>query len=201
VSPVLPAPHTLLVLVALAAMLLILRAVAWRLWQLFWPQSTRLRAAQPEEVRLPDGFEALTQALAAIGFSPLGARLEHPRLRKPLVSFDFANPKDRAFATLTALGREPRLYFVSPLAEGRVLLTQAGIVRDEKTRRFAWSQHSARSQGQAVPGLYDAAERLALARAWYAGEGKREIRRQHAPALLWSLLALGMVAWVFFVRT
>lgn len=197
----LPAPHTLLILIALAAALLIFRAVAWRVWQALRPESTLLRAAAPGEATPPEDFDELSRSLAALGFVPLGARMERPRFGKALASFDFAHPAERTFATAFGARGKTWLYFLSPLEGGPLALTAAGPSTEASAREDAWRRHRERCQGRAREGRYDATERLALARAWYAGEGKREIRRQHLPALLWSLLALGMVLWVLFFRT
>lgn len=197
-SRVLPAPHTVLVLIALAAFALVLRAVAWRLWQLFRPQDVILRPATEAEARPPEGFPALTSALAGLGFAPLGARVEKPRFAKATVSFELGNAGARAFATVQRAGRgQARLYFLSPTDDGRLLLTPTAPEHLSE----GWAAHTRRVEGRAREGRYDLGEREALARAWYAGEGKSQIRRQHVPVLLWSLLALGMVNWALFFRS
>src|SRR6218665_1330034 len=151
------------------------------------------------------------QQLQALGFVPLGAHVQKSRFQRGTRSHDFAHPGEHAFATLylSALGA-PRLYLLTPLAGGGAVLTEGapssarvlfGFVRAGEASpvppEVLLGTHRERLRGL-VPGAdFTPHGRLLAGRAWFQGPGQREIRRQSLPGLLWTLVALAMVAFLF----
>ncbi|HYO66680.1 MAG TPA: hypothetical protein VEU33_11405, partial [Archangium sp.] len=127
------------------------------------------------------------------------------------VSYDFAHPGERTFATLHFSPRgEPRLYLLTPLAPEGFVLT-AGYQRPTfevpgryRSRGFQEASaerllqfHRVRLQGLRATEDFTWEERLRSGQAWYRGLGQREIRRQNLQGVLWTVVALAIVAGLF----
>jgi hypothetical protein len=162
-------------------------------------------------MELPPGLAPLAGQLRALGFVPLGRHVEKPRFQQGSHSYDFGHSGERVFATLHfAPGGQPRLYFLTPLAPEGFVLT-AGYKRPGfevpgryRSEGFAQASpehllrlHSQRLQGLTPAGDFTWEGRVQAGQAWYRGLGQREIRRQNLQGLLWTVVALAIVASLF----
>ncbi|MFZ5470666.1 MAG: hypothetical protein ACOZIN_14635 [Myxococcota bacterium] len=201
-------------LVGLALAGFVLQKNLWRALLCVAPHSMRIEPDAPADaMRVPGELSRLEADVKALGFVPIGSRLERPRLTKELVSYDFAHVEDKVFVTLY-LGRDrrPRLYFLSHTDRDAFVITAnyrrparevpgryfCGALEDASTERvFKAHQRRVASFGSPV-GRFDQEGRLAAARAWFGGPGKVEVRLQNLHGLLWSVGTLGMVAAALF---
>lgn len=207
-----PLAELLLVLAVLGMAVKLLLLNFWRAVLCLFPSSVLVRPEAPaERMELPPELAPLGGQLRALGFIPLGRHVEKPRFRKGARSYDFAHPGERAFATLhlSAEGR-PRLYLLTPLApEGFVLTAgykrpgfevpgryRSGSLVEASPERLLQA-HRERLQGLTPAEHFTWEERLQAGRAWYQGPGQREIRRQNLQGLLWTVVALAIVAGLF----
>lgn len=202
-------PYPVLVVAVVIAAAVVLRFLLWRALLVFAPSSVRVEPEDPPgQARVPDPLTTITGQLAALGFSPLGTHSERPPLGPTTLCFDFARRADRTFATSwVAPGGEPRLYFLSVLAGGGLVITAnyrrparnidgqylSGGLENVSLERVL-KAHLRLLDGQAVSGELSLEGRVGAARAWYSGPGRAEVRQQNFPALLWSMGTLGMVA-------
>jgi hypothetical protein len=195
--------------------LVVLRLNLWRAILCVAPSSMRVeRDDDGEHMDLPMQLEQLSQELRSFGFSAIGSRREKPALASPTVSYDFANPQERAFATLY-LGRDgrPRLYFLTPTTHGGFVITAnyrrparqlqgrylSGGLEHIPLERI-YKAHQKRMEGFEAVGPFTLEGRIEAARAWFSGYGRSEIRQQNLHGLLWSVGTLGIVAAALFGR-
>ena len=184
----------------------------WRALLVLFPASVRVEPEAPaDQMELPEECAPLALQLKALGFVPLGSHEEKPRLRGATLSYDFAHPGERVFATLH-LGPDgqPRLYFLTPLApEGFVITAgyrraalevpgryRSGGLEDAAPDRL-FRAHLKRLEGLTPTGEFTWEGRVEAGRSWYRGLGQKEIRRQNLPGLLWTVAALAIVASAF----
>ncbi len=199
-----------LAMLGMAGMLLFLNF--WRAFLFFFPDSVRVRPMAPaDRMDLPLELAPLANQLRALGFASLGAHEEKPRFRRGTRAYDFVHPAERAFATLhfTADGK-PRLYFITPLAPEGFVLTfgyprpgfevpgryRSGGVAESSPERLLRA-HQERLQGLVPTEDFSQDARLRAGQAWYRGPGQKEIRRQNLQGLLWTVVALAIVASFF----
>src|SRR6218665_1234432 len=198
-----------LVLAVLAMAVKLLLLNVWRAWLFLFP--TQVQLLPEASGGTPPELIPWAQQLQALGFVPLGAHVQKSRFQRGTRSHDFAHPGEHAFATLylSALGA-PRLYLLTPLAGGGAVLTEGapssarvlfGFVRAGEASpvppEVLLGTHRERLRGL-VPGAdFTPHGRLLAGRAWFQGPGQREIRRQSLPGVLWTLVALAMVAFLF----
>jgi len=151
-----------------------------------------------------------------LGFTLLGTHVEHAKLRKPVVSWDYVDEKHTAFATLhEGLNGRARLYYFTPTANGGFVLTAnyRRPSREVKHRYLSgglegvsadrlWAAHQRRIPELGEPKADWTLEgRVAAAHAWFQGPGATELRLQNAVGLLWTVGALGMVGAALFGRS
>ncbi|WP_375767499.1 hypothetical protein NR798_38355 [Archangium gephyra] len=207
-----PLAELLLVLAVLGMAVKLLLLNVWRAVLFLAPGSVSVRPEAPAEgMQLPPELAPLAGQLQAQGFVPLGRHVEKPRFQKGSVSYDFAHPGAHTFATLHFSPQgEPRLYLLTPLApEGFVLTAdyqrpgfevpgryRSGGVPGASVERL-FQAHRMRLQGFQPSEDFTWQERLRSGQAWYRGLGQREIRRQNVQGLLWTLVALAIVAGLF----
>lgn len=207
-----PLAELLLVLVVLGLAVKLLLLNFWRAVLFLFPGSVQLRRQAPaERMQLPSELAPLAGELQALGFVPLGGHVEKPRFHKGTASYDFAHPGEHAFATLHFSPRgEPRLYLLTPLApEGFVLTANSSRPGFEVPGRYRsggvpgasaerlLQAHRVRREGFQPSEDFTWEERLRTGQAWYRGLGQREIRRQNLQGLLWTVVALAIVAGLF----
>lgn len=185
----------------------LLRRNLWRAIVWLMPTSVRVEDDAPADakVKLPLPLEPLVRELTRLGFRFIGTHLEQPRLGAAVLSFDYANDEGHAYASLfMSEEEEPRIELLTPLAAG-------GFVRTASYRRSALQekgyfsgylenvpldrllhahQRTAANFGRPVE-TYDAASRLAAAKAWYQSPAAaRELRQQHQSGLVWTFGAV-----------
>ena len=200
-----------LFVLGMAVMLLVLNL--WRAVLVFAPGSVRVRPVAPaDRMELPLELGLLAGELRRLGFVPLGSHEEKPRLRrKGFRSYDFAHAGAHTFATLHfSPDGKPRLYLLTPLAPEGFVLT-AGYQRPafEIPGRYRSggllapsAQHLLRTHRERLQGLNPTGDfswdaRLRAGQAWYQGPGQPEVRRQNVQGLLWTVVALILVAGLF----
>jgi hypothetical protein len=188
----------------------------WRALLFLVPHTVRVEPEAPgDQMDLPDVLAPLAEQLQALGFTSLGSHEEKPLLQKATRSYDWAHPQERVFATLHLGGDEtPRLYFLTPLAGGGFVVTasyrrpaldlpayRSGSLEDAAPERLLRA-HVRRLEGLAPEGpeVFTWEGRVEAGRAWYRGLGRREIRRQNLQGLLWTAIALAIVASAFLGR-
>ncbi|HEX5750515.1 MAG TPA: hypothetical protein VFZ09_30080 [Archangium sp.] len=207
-----PLAELLLVLVVLGMAVKLLLLNFWRAVLFVSPGGVRVLPVAPaDRMQLPPELATLAGQLQALGFVPLGSHVEKPRFQKGTASYDFAHPGQHTFATLHFSPRgEPRLYLLTPLAPEGFVLT-AGYARPgfELPGRYRsggfpevpperlLQAHRVRLQGLPASEDFTWEERLRSGQAWYRGLGQREIRRQNLQGLLWTVVALAIVAALF----
>jgi len=200
-----------LVLLGLVSRVLVLNL--WRALLVFAPSNVLVRPVAPaDRMELPLELGLLAGELRALGFLPLGSHEEKPRLRrKGFLSYDFAHPGERVFATLHfSPDGKPRLYLLTPLAPEGFVLT-AGYRRPtfEVPGRYrsgglvvTSAEHLLRTHRERLQGLNPTGDfswdaRVRAGQAWYQGLGQTEVRRQNLQGLLWTIVALILVAGLF----
>ncbi|RKH22454.1 hypothetical protein D7Y13_31715 [Corallococcus praedator] len=188
----------------------------WRTLLFLFPGTVRIEPEAPaDQMDLPEALAPLEGQLQALGFTPLGSHEEKPLLQKATRSYDWAHPGERVFATLY-LGRDdlPRLYLLTPLASGGFVVTagyrrpaldlpgyRSGSLEGASPERL-FRAHVRRLDGldRAEPGAFTWEGRVQAGRSWYQGLGRKEIRRQNLQGLLWTAIALAIVAGAFLGR-
>lgn len=185
----------------------------WRALLFLLPHTVRVEPEAPaDQMDLPDALAPLAAQLQALGFTPLGSHEEKPLLQKATRSYDWAHLGERVFATLhLGNGEGPRLYLLTPLASGGFVVTasyrrpaldlpgyRSGSLEDASPERLLRA-HVRRLDGwePAGPEAFSWEGRVQAGRAWYQGLGRKEIRRQNLQGLLWTAIALAIVASAF----
>lgn len=162
-------------------------------------------APPPSSARLRAGA-----ALEALGFVPLGVVEERGPLGALARDSDaYASTTRGVFADVLQEGAgSPRVQFVTPFDDGAAVLTaafrrgavitdrvQAGGMPDAPLEAVLAAHEKGVARLAATHGRPAVAEdvesRAAAARAWYDGEGRRELRRAHL--LAFGIAALGVV--------
>jgi hypothetical protein len=154
------------------------------------------------------------EELARLGFTRLGAKREDGPLGGLHLGTDaWANEREGAFADV--FDHAPRrggpawVYFVSPFADGALVLTAnhprlalstdrlltgglpgSSLEATFAAHRKAVERFAGRHGAPAAPA--DLAVRLELARAWYRGPGRRELRRLFLVHFVNALAALAL---------
>jgi hypothetical protein len=200
--------------VGAAVIALVFRGNLWRAWLCLKPTSIEIEPdAPPDQVKLPEELEKPDVELRALGFTSLGSHLEHPRFGPEMISYDYAHPTERCFATLY-IGTDgtPRFYFLTRSVGGGFVITgnHRRPARELKGRYLSgaleampaarvFTAHLRRVPEVGAPdGEYTQAGRIAAGRAWFAGPGNVEVRQQNALGLLWTVGTVGMVAAAIF---
>jgi hypothetical protein len=184
----------------------------WRAVLYLFPARVRVEPEAPaDQMNLPSELEPVAEQLRALGFLPLGSHEEKPPLRRASLSYDYAHPGERVFATLhQGSNGAPRLYFLTPLApEGFVITAgyrrpaldipgryRSGSLEEASPERL-FRAHLKRLEGLSPTGDFTWEGRVEAGRSWYRGLGQKEIRRQNLPGLLWTVAALAIVASAF----
>jgi len=187
----------------------------WRAILFLFPTSVRVEPEAPaDQMDLPVELGPLATQLQALGFVPLGSHEEKPRLQRATRSYDWAHPGERVFATLH-LGKDeaPRLYLLTPVAPHGFVITagyrrpalevpgiyRSGSLEDASPERLLRA-HARRLEGFTPTGDFTWGGRVEAGRSWYQGLGRKEIRRQNLQGLLWTVMALAIVASAFLGR-
>lgn len=204
-APVLSGVVTVLASLACAAALL--SAHLWRALVFLFPASVRVDAEAPaDQMALPAELGAAARELEALGFEALGSHEERPPLRRPTRLYAFRHAHAPVFATLhLGAHAEARLDFLTPLSpEGFVVTAayrrpalewphyRAGGLPHTPAERV-YRAHLRRLEGLAPAGDFSWEGRVAAARAWVAGPGRRELRREHLQGMVWTLAAVLIV--------
>lgn len=202
-------------LVALAAAVKLLTLNLWRAVLFIAPGSVQLRSEGALELEaLPPPLAPLAGQLRELGFVALCTHSEKPLLHGATRCYDLVHPGERTFATLYLSEAErARVYFLTPLtSEAGVLTREPGRPGfalpgrygarglDEPVLRRLWHAHQQRLHGLTPSEDFTPEARLQVGRSWYRSMGRREIRRQNVQGLLWTLVALVMVAFLFGSR-
>lgn len=179
-----------------------------------FPGKVLLDGAEGEEPRTPLQHRAEGE-LDSLGFARLGARRERTLLGGlDLASQAYANETAGSYADVLdhAPARAgPLVYFLSVFPGGAAVLTAnhsrpalstrevqsgglpgAGVAETFAAHRKALERFAARHGAPAAPARL--AARQEAARAWYAGPGRREVRRICALNFLNAVVALALVA-------
>lgn len=189
------------------------RAAAWA-----WPGGLRITGSEGGSSTSPRMARA-AEELEALGFVRLGAKRERGPLGEPDIRSEvFLHEGEQAYADLFAWRRgEPFLYFFSLFPDGAQVLTadhkwhqiasasvQAGGLPGAPCEAV-WNAHKVatarfeKTHGKPVaPARMDA--RVAAAKAWYEGAGRKGLRRLFlvnvagvAVALLLLVAAVGLM--------
>ena len=194
----------------------LLRQYAWRAVLCLFPSSLKVEPEGPAGgVPIPTGLSALSDELLALGFVALGSHREKAWLRRAELLFDFCHPTDRAYASVFR-GRDgrPGVLLLSRV-EGEAFALTANQRRPAKeipgrylsgalevaTLDRVFKAHQRRAQSLGAPlarcdqeGFFEARQ------AWFEGPGRRELRAQNLPGLLWTVGTLGIVGAAVFGR-
>jgi len=188
---------------------ILLRMNLWRAVLFLKPGAVHVELDTPaDQMKLPDALRPLAASLEALGFRALGSRYEKTPLAAPFISYDFAHPGERAFATVY-LGRfaSPRLYFLTPLLGDGFVIT-ANFRRPARTVGTHYvaagvpglspdrllKAHQRRLEGRDALGAFDWEGRLTAAKSWVAGPGRAEIRWQNLNGLVSSVLSASLLS-------
>ncbi|NVJ27426.1 MULTISPECIES: hypothetical protein [Myxococcus] len=204
-----------IVVAGLVLAIVLLALNFWRAILFLFPHSVRVEPEAPaDQMDIPLELAQLAIELQGLGFVALGSHEEKPRLQRATLSYDWAHPVERVFATIyQAADGEPRLYFLTPLTpEGFVITAgyrrpaldvpgvyRSGSLADASPERLLRA-HLRRMEGVTPAGDFSWEGRVEAGRSWYRGLGRKEIRRQNLQGLLWTVMALAIVASAFLGR-
>ncbi len=197
--------------------LVVLRLQAWRALLCLWPSSVRVEPEEPATVlTVPGALEGPVEALRALGFVLVGSHSEAPRLTSATLYVDLVEPGRGTWASVCEArrGERPRarVTLTSHTAQGWVVTADfrrpardvagsaAGGVEGAPPERLL-KAHVRRVQAPEAVVAPTLDARVELARAWYAGPGRAELRQQHAIGLLWTLGALALLGTPFFAAS
>ncbi len=186
----------------------------WRAVLCLAPGTLTLEAEKPPgQAPVPRSLEPLEAELKALGFVPLGSHVEKPRFAPETVAYDYGHPAELTFASLSQeRAHAAQLYFLTHTGSGAFVLTanyrrparetpgrySAGGLEGAPAERIH-KAHQRRVGALGSPvGLLSQEGRLEVARAWFAGPGRGEVRRQNLHGLLWTVGSLGMVGAAVF---
>lgn len=210
--------------VFLASIFATLALAAVIVWQNLWravlwvrPGSVRIEPDAPgDQMELPEALSPFAQSLEALGFARLGTHEEKAPLRRMTLSYNFVDARSHTFATLyEGISGQPQLYFLTRFAaagpgpRGFVLTAnfkrpirdlpgyRAGGVPGADPERV-WKLHQRRCEGLALQGETSLEARVAVAREWYSGAGRQDVRQQNAQGVFWTSGAVLVVLAMFF---
>jgi hypothetical protein len=198
-------------LLAIAAGVFVLRHMLWRAILFVAPRSLRIEEDEPAgKEKLPEALRDMAEMLTRSGFRSIGSHLETPWFGRALTCFDFSSETDRTFATLFLdRDKRPSVYFLSRIEpEGFVISADhRRPARNEPGRYLSgglenfpidrvYKAHLRLIEGLPLDSRVDASARIDAAREWLNGPGRKEIRQQNFPGLLWTVWTLGMVVGV-----
>jgi len=205
----------LVLLGALGLVLVVLYKNLWRAVLCIAPGSLALDSEDPpDRVQVPPELTLLAAELARLGFSSIGSRREKPLFAPAAIFYDWANAKERVFATLfLSTSGTPHLYYLTVSPNNGFVITAnyrrpsreipgvylAGAMEDLPAERV-YRAHLRRIEPMGALGEYTQEGRLAAAKAWSAGPGRSEIRQQNLHGLMWTAGTLGILAAAVFGR-
>ena len=207
---------SLAVTAALTLAVLIIYLPGGLLWLM--PGAIRHQALPADEFPAaedPEPVRTTAPVLEALGFERLGVRSEKPPLGKPLRSYDWVNRAQRCYASAYMVDRRTRrLYFFTPYDGGAAVLTAdhrrpgadlhgyylAGGL-DRATPEELWTAHRRQMAAMDETGRERIAmgtlpDRMACARAWFLGAGKREVRARQRTAAVMSVCGVAMLVGI-----
>jgi hypothetical protein len=185
----------------------LLRRNLWRAVVYLSPRTVKVEEDAPADAKLkrPDALALPAAELEALGLKFIGTHLEEPRLKSPVLCFDFASPTAHTFASLFLDDdQQPRVELLTPLEKG-------GFVRTANYRRSAFEgpgyfsgyleniplerilvAHQRRVAALGPPREgWDVAARVAAGKAWYSSYGaQRELRQLHQQGLVMTFGAV-----------
>ncbi len=177
-----------------------------------FPGLLRQKAApgdeHPPEMDPPPAAK-LTPTLGTLGFVRLGVRRELFPLGASALSYDYFNAAEKTYASVYMADRtQPRLYFFTPYDGGASVLTadhkRPGAVNDgyylagglvRAAPEQVWAAHKRQMTAMEDTGrdrvaLGTLEDRIASARLWATGVGKREVRSRNLTALFSAAVAM-----------
>lgn len=195
----------------LTAVLVGLALVRWQLWRalvFLRPTLVGVEAEDPSDghLEVPPVLEDARGALTELGFRWLGTHSERALAGPTVTFFDAVHPQDLVFASLSVHLARPRLVLVTLGERGFVVTADhrrpardvagrylAGALEGVGPRRLVLA-HLRRAAAMGAPlGRPTLEGRVELARRWYAGPGRTDLRLQHAVGALWTLGGLLIV--------
>jgi hypothetical protein len=204
--------NPVVVVLAVLAGLVVLRLQIWRALLFITPTSVRVEAEEPSSVVVvPGALEPAVEALRTLGFVLVGTHSESPRLTRGTRFIDLLEPTTGTWASV-AEGRRARVSLLSCTAQGWVVTSDfrrpssdvagalAGAIEGASPERLL-KAHLRLVQAPEPVAHPTLEARVELARAWFAGPGRAELRQQHAIGLLWSLGALALMGAPFFASS
>ena len=204
-------------LVTALALGVLYKSVAGAL-QCLWPGALSQRDEPDDEhppADDPEPIRLTAPALEALGFVRLGVRRERPWLGRSLLSYDWVHPAEKSYASMYRLDRRTRrLYFFTPYDGGAAVLTAdhrrpgadlhgyylaGGLER--ATPEELWTAHQRQmatmdETGRERIATGSLADRMACARAWFLGAGKREVRARQRTAAVMSVCGVAMLVGI-----
>ncbi len=166
----------------------------------------------PDRMRVPAELAALAGELERLGFSPIGSRREKPLFAEATTYYDYANARQRVFATLfSSRSGQPRLYYLTTTPGNGFVITAsyrrpprevpgvylAGALEGFPPERI-YRAHLRRIEQSGSVGEYTQQSRLEVAKAWASGPGRSEIRQQNFQGLMWTAAILVFLAAALF---
>ncbi len=206
------APDVLIAVSGLALAAVVLYKNFWRGVLCIAPSTMSVDIEDPpDRVVLPAELAPTAKQLGLLGFALIGSRREKPRFAPGVLWYDYANEKERVFATLSvARNGKPRLYYLTPVQGDGFVITAnyrrpakeagrylAGSLDDSPPARV-YRAHLRRIEPLDASGEYTLEGRLKAAKAWLAGPGRSELRQQNLAALVWTAGTLGILAAAVF---
>jgi hypothetical protein len=181
----------------------------WKAILCIAPQTLEVDSEEPaDRVTLPTELLAAARELERLGFSSIGSRREKPLLAPASLFYDFASGKEKVFAALSISDAgEVHLDFLTTTQGNGFVITAnhrrpsrevpgvylSGALEEVPADRI-YRAHLRRVEALRPVGEYTQEARLAAAKAWASGPGRREIRLQNLQGLLWTAGTLGILA-------
>lgn len=147
----------------------------------------------------PEDYSKETQeiigALSALGFVPLGVKVERPKTGPAAQELSYAAAEDRSFASIHGMHRQqPNMYFFTPFQDGAVVLTGdiamqpvrspnflhqgvAGSDRAEQWRRHLREVEKMTKAGHLPFGSFTRDDRLKATDIYYANPAAQGLQR------------------------
>jgi hypothetical protein len=177
-----------------------------------FPGLMRQRPEEQPPVEDPAPIQQIAQALSALGFARLGVRREIFPLGSSTLSYDFVNANEKTYASVYLVDRKRfRLYFFTPYDGGAAVLTadhkRPGAVLDgyylagglnKASPEQLWAAHKRQMVAMEDTGRdriakNDLEDRIACARTWFTGVGKREVRVRNLTSLFMATISLFVI--------
>jgi hypothetical protein len=185
-----------------------LRFQVWRAVLFLKPESCVVDVETPAEATsIPVELDDAWAELKALGFVVLGVRREKRLFGNEALFFDSHHPKHPVAAALSLTrDGEEQLELLTRSERGLVITANCRRIAREVPGVYLsgglegvscerlLKAHLRRvgEIGMPIP-ITSLEQRVDVARAWYAGAGKPELRQEHAVGLLWTVGALGML--------